>query len=395
MTGLANRPKPFGVLVGIAEACDGVLGALEVAAEGPGGPARRASGAMIGRLGCGSVTPPWEADFAGRLERHTIHSAALEGNHLGDPADRPLWVYVPPGYDEEPGLRYPAVYVIQGYTGQLTMWANRTAYRQPFPEMADELFARREAPPCIVVYVDAWTAYGGSQFVDSPGTGQYHTYLCEDVLGWVDTNYRTLARPEHRGIHGKSSGGFGAMITPMLRPDLFGGFATHAGDSLYEYCYIPEFAKAVRYLRDYDGSIERWWSDFRGRVAFTKPADETLLMMLGISACFSADPDGTPRLPFDPNSGVLEQQVWRRWLDWDPVRMVPNYADALRGLRAIWIDGGTRDEWFLDLGSQAFRDALAAIGVTDLHFELFEGAHGRIEYRYPLALAYLAERLSP
>ena len=43
---------------------------------------------------------------------------------------------------------------------------------------------------------------------------------------------------------------------------------------------------------------------------------------------------------------------------------------------------------------QAFRDALGEIGVTDLHFELFEGTHGRIEYRYALSLAYLAERLS-
>src|SRR5208282_4230331 len=106
---------------------------------------------------------------------------------------------------------------------------------------------------------------------------------------WVDARYRTLADAARRAIMGKSSGGFGAMITPMLRPDLFGGLATHAGDSLYEYCYIPEFATAVRALRDYDGSIDKWWEDFRGRVSFTKAADETLLMLLGVSACFSAD----------------------------------------------------------------------------------------------------------
>ena len=184
------------------------------------------------------------------------------------------------------------------------------------------------------------------------------------------------------------------MITPMLRPDLFGGLATHAGDALYEYCYITEFGKAVRHLRDYEGSIDRWWSDFQSRVAFTKSGDDTLLMMLAVSACFSADPDGTPRLPFDPQNGVLNEEVWARWLDWDPVRMVPRYEEALRSQRAIWIDGGTSDEWFLEIGGQAFRDALGSIGVTDVHFELFEGAHGRIEYRYPLALAYLAERLS-
>ncbi len=74
--------------------------------------------------------------------------------------------------------------------------------------------------------------------------------------------------------------------------------------------------------------------------------------------------------------------------------MVPDHASALSGMRAIWIDGGKSDEWYLDIGAQAFRDALGEIGVTDLHFELFEGTHGRIEYRYALSLAYLAERLS-
>ena len=337
---------------------------------------------------------PWTGVLAGRLDELVIESAALAGNRLGDPADRPLWVYVPPEYDDDPRRRYPSVYVIQGYTGHLTMWHNRSAFKQTFPERADALFASGAAPPCIVVYVDAWTAYGGSQFVDSPGTGRYHTYLCDEVVPFVDARYRTLAAPEHRGIQGKSSGGFGAMITPMLRPDLFGGLATHAGDSLYECSYIPEFPKAARALRAWDGSIERWWEDFSGREAFTRPDDQLLVILLGVAACFSADPDGTPRLPFDPATGALREDVWARWLAWDPVRMVPDHVDTLRGLRAVWIDAGTRDEWYLDLGAVAFRDALAGIGVTDVAFELFDAGHGGIDWRYPLALAYLAERLT-
>jgi hypothetical protein len=337
---------------------------------------------------------PWERELAGRIDQCTISSTVLEGNPLGDPAERPLWVYVPPGYDDDPGRRYPSVYVLQGYTGHVAMWANRSAYRLPFPEEADELFATGAAPPCIVVYVDAWTAYGGSQFVDSPGTGRYHTYLCDEVVPFVDSRYRTLTEAGHRAVQGKSSGGFGAMITPMLRPDLFGALASHAGDSYYELLYVPEFGKAVRALREYDGSIEKWWDDFRSRVAFTKPADATLLMLLGVSACFSAREDGAPELPFSPSSGRLREDVWQRWLAWDPVRMVPKYADALRGLRAIWVDGGTRDEWFLDVGGQAFCDALAEVGVKEVRFELFDGTHGRIEYRYALSLAYLAERIS-
>jgi S-formylglutathione hydrolase FrmB len=339
---------------------------------------------------------PWSADLAGQLEEHVVTSELLRGNPLGDPNDRPLWVYLPPGYDAGDGRRYPVVYVIQGYTGHLAMWRNRNPYRQPFPETADAVFARGDAPPAIVVYVDAWTRYGGSQFVDSPGTGRYHSYLCEEIVPWVDGHYRTMAQAAHRAIMGKSSGGFGAMITPMLRPDLFGALATHAGDALYEYCYITDFPKCVRLLRDYQGDIWRWWQDFSSRVSFTKEADEHLLMLLGVAACFSAREDGGVELPFDTRTGVLRPEVWQRWLDWDPVRMVPRYAGALRSLRAIWIDAGNRDDFYLDLGAEAFRAALHDIGVGSdvVRFELFDGTHGGIDYRYPLSLAWLCERIA-
>ena len=153
---------------------------------------------------------PWSTDLRGRIDQQTITSELLKDNPLKDPYERPLWVYLPPGYDAEPDRRYPSVYVIQGYTGHVAMWNNRAPFRQPFPETADAVFASGEAPPAIVVYVDAWTAYGGSQFVDSPGTGRYHSYLCEEVVPWVDAHYRTDAtaakraeqvRPQHRGDH--------------------------------------------------------------------------------------------------------------------------------------------------------------------------------------------------
>jgi len=339
---------------------------------------------------------PWSVQPAGRFEELTFDSAALRENPLGDPSERPLWVYLPPGYDEEPDRRFASVYAIQGLTGQLDMWRNRSPWRPNFPELADELFATGEAPPCLVVFVDCWTSLGGSQFLDSPATGRYHTYLCDEVVSFVDRRYRTLAAPEHRGIMGKSSGGYGAMVTPMLRPDLFGGLATHAGDALFEACYLPDLRVVARALRDeYDGSYERFWEDFRSRPAFAKQSDSVLMNVWCMAACYSADEDGTVRLPCDPLTSQLDEEVWQRWLQWDPVRMTPRHAEALRGMRAIYIDAGRRDEWFLDLGAEAFRRALTEIGVTDIRFELFDAGHGAIEYRYPIALAYLAERLSP
>jgi S-formylglutathione hydrolase FrmB len=321
-------------------------------------------------------------------------SDALRGNPLGDPHERPLWVYVPPGYEEEPERRYPSIYVIQGYTGQLDMWRNRSAFgAQTYPELADELFARGDAPAAIVVWVDAWTSLGGSQFLDSPAIGRYHTYLCE-IVSWVDERYRTLAEAAHRGIQGKSSGGYGAMVTPMLRPDLFGGLATHAGDALFEHSYLPDVREALRALRDkYDGSYDRFWEDFRTRPLQTRPGDFPIVNVWGMAAAYSAEEDGTVTLPVD-DDGRLRPDVWERWLAWDPVRMVEPHADALRSLRAIYVDAGKSDEYFLDLGAEAFRRALERIGVSDIFFELFDGKHGGILWRYPIALKYLAERLS-
>ena len=145
---------------------------------------------------------PWSTEPKGRFDEHVVESQLLRGNPLGDPHLRPLWVYLPPGYEDDLERRYPSVYVLQGLTGQLDMWRNRTAFRRSFPELVDEL-----AAPCLVVFVDAWTSLGGSQFVDSPGTGRYGSYLCDEVVAFVDERYRTLAAAAHRGVMGHSSGG--------------------------------------------------------------------------------------------------------------------------------------------------------------------------------------------
>jgi S-formylglutathione hydrolase FrmB len=342
------------------------------------------------------VPPPWGHAWAGRVDELALDSEALTANPLGDPHRRPLYVYTPPAYEAEPERRFPTVYVIQGLTGQLDMWRNRKAFAPNPLEAVDDWFAHDGSAQAIVAFVDAWTSLGGSQFVDSPATGRYHTYLCEEVVPLVDARYRTLPDAAHRGIAGKSSGGYGAMVTPMLRPDLFGGLATHAGDALFEVCYAPDFREAARALRDeYDGSYDAFWTSLRERPGRPKPTDGVLLNVWCMAACYSADPDGTVRLPFEVATGRVIPAIWERWLDWDPVRMVERHDEALRGMRAIWIDAGRSDDFYLDLGAQAFHAELERVGVPPdvVRYELFDGTHANIDWRYPQAIGWLAERL--
>ncbi|WP_410595602.1 alpha/beta hydrolase [Amycolatopsis sp. lyj-23] len=382
----------------------------------------------------GTNKPPWGVDLLGRVDRHWIASECLRPNLLGDPHERPMWVYVPPGYDDD-ARSYPTIYVIQGYTGYLTMWENRTPFRHSYLENVDALFRDGSVPSCLVVLVDTWTSYGGSQFVDSAGTGAYHSYLCDEVVPWIDGHYRTIVAAESRAITGKSSGGYGAMITPLLRPDLFGALASHAGDASFELPYAAEFGAATRALREYDADITRWWADFTppgrfgrqvedelgaageggvgdrralvrfavdvsprtytDRAPFSRPHDGMLLELWGVAACFSPGPDGRPQLPFDQRTGAIIPDIWQRWLDRDPVRMAARHTDAVRNLGSVWLDAGDRDDYYLDLAALEFAAALRRAGLAEdrIHCEVFEGTHAGIDHRYPLALRWLAERL--
>jgi len=184
-----------------------------------------------------------------------------------------------------------------------------------------------------------------------------------------------------------------------LRPDLFGGIATHAGDALFEVSLAPELASAAQALRNrYDGSFDRFWEDFRsGRPVLANRTDPILQNVYAVAASFSPTPEGSVELPFSLETGELVSSVWERWLAWDPVRLAETRGDALRSSRAIWIDAGRHDEYRLDLAATAVRAAVAKAGVADelVHFELFDGGHRGLDRRFPESLAYLAGRLAP
>ena len=335
---------------------------------------------------------PWERPLAGAFDQLVIESELLADNPLGDSARRPLLVYRSPGVARgRVSAGVPSVYVIQGYSGQVDMWLARTAFEPTIVERLDEMFSAGECPDAVIVFVDAWTSRGGSQFLNSTSTGRYLDYLCDEVVPFIDARYRTLAGRDHRGLAGKSSGGYGAMVVPMLRPDVFGALASHAGDALFECCYQREFPVVARALRDhFDGSFEV----FRERLAEADHFDwsrfGTPFEVYGYACAYSPDPDrpGEALLPFEISTGRSIDDVWARWLALDPVRMAAPNADALRSMHRIYLDCGRSDEYFLDLGAQAFSQELEKLGVEH-SLELFDGKHGGISYRYPGAIREL------
>ena len=141
-----------------------------------------------------------------------IDGTRLAGNLLGDPSERNLYVYLPPGY-ESSSRRYPTAYLLHAFGQDAEKFVypatDGQRWTPPLEDVLDPVFGRMGAAPMIVVIPDGDTRYGCGQWVDSPVTGNFEQYVVHDVIPHVDSTYRTLADAESRGVLGFSSGGFG------------------------------------------------------------------------------------------------------------------------------------------------------------------------------------------
>lgn len=319
-----------------------------------------------------------------------ITSPALQGNALGDPAERPVVVYLPPQYDPQGSKRYPALYCLHGYTGDAAALISARPWEYNVVQRMDRLICEQRMAPAILALVDGFTRLGGSQYVDSVQNGDYATYVLRDVVGHVDRAYRTLAQESSRAVLGKSSGGFGALHLCMTYPGTFAAFASHSGDSYFRYAHPPSFVVAHRTLEKHHWDIARFVEQFED--ANKRPQAEYQTMeMLGYAAAYSprsARPFDLD-LPFDRETGELREDVFARWLSFDPAEQCLHKQAELARLRLRYLDCGRRDEYALDVGARVVTARMRQLGL-DVRHEEFEDDHRNIGYRYDISLPALS-----
>jgi len=317
----------------------------------------------------------------GEVVVETLDSKVLRGNPLADPTRRDVAVYLPPKYD--PNKRYPAAYGVVGYTGTGKSLLNVDPLMEDLKTKLDRLIRSGKMGPMIVPMPDCFTRVGGNQYINSTATGRYDDYLVREIVPFVESKYRVF----RRGIWGKSSGGYGAIVQGMLHPDVWSALADHSGDSLFEFCYIPDFPKALAAFRERGGPT-RWLSWYWRQPARRQSVHFPTLNTIGMAAHYSPNPR-SPEIgtdfPFDLRTGEWRPEVWRRWRAWDPVNMVEKRARALRRMRLVYIDCGTKDEWNLIWGARVLHGKLTALGVRHV-YEEFDDGHLNVTYRYDVSL---------
>ena len=329
----------------------------------------------------------------GSLQVETVESRVLAGNPPGDPTLRDLYIYTPPGYPAG-AARYPVIWCLAGFTGRGRSFLNDAAWVPSLNERMDALVASGRAAPAILALPDCFTHLGGSQYVNSAGLGRYEDYVIEELVPLVDARYRTLPEARHRGVMGKSSGGYGSLVLGMRHPEIFGAVACHSGDAGFELCYKRDFGPAARRIRK-AGGVAAWMEKFRAQPR-KRSEDFPALDTVAMAAAYSPNPGNPPAycdLPFDVETGALREEVWRRWLEHDPVTLVDRHADALRRLRLFFLDCGTEDEFYLDMGARQLVRKLEALGIPH-EYEEFEDGHMNIPYRYDVSLPKLTAALA-
>lgn len=350
-------------------------------------------GRASGRRGGGRRGSGDEPLDRGELVRDRIESRALEGNPWDDPTTRDLFVYLPPGYSDADSRRYPLVLVLTGFLGIAEGPWQRKGFGEALHERMDRLVAEGKVPPMILATPDCFTSLGGSQYLDSAAQGRYETFVTEEVVSYLDATYRTLPEAAHRGVMGKSSGGYGALMLGMRHPDLFGALASHSGDSYFDYCYRLDFVTCWDELRR-AGGVEAWFAEFKQRDKLSSK-DVHTLNIVAMSAAYSPDasePLGL-RLPFDTETGEERADVMERWRLHDPVVQCREHVDALRGMQGIFLDCGLRDEWALQVGNRILSQRFTELRIPH-HHEEFEDGHMGLSYRYDVSLPFLGERLA-
>ena len=337
----------------------------------------------------------------GSIILETYDSKVLRNNPLGDPTERDFPVYLPKSYFKSESKRFPVVYLISGFTGKGIMNMNVNFLSENIKERLDRLIETKKMKEMIVVMPDCITKFGGSQFINSTGTGRYEDYLIKELVPFIDSKYRTIPDRNSRAVCGKSSGGYGSVVLSMRNPEVFGLMCSTAGDMYFEYCYQPSFQKFVSTIENYGKGDRAIVNFIKSEVNNKQPKPgyfHNIIEIIGMASCYSPNPNGLKSkgynfdLPFDLTTGELEKKVFNKWLMHDPVRMVNKYSSNLKKLNLIYLDAGIYDEYGLNIGARIFCDKLKKKNIKFIHEE-FKDGHRNIQYRYDRTFEIISKNI--
>lgn len=296
----------------------------------------------------GAAEPP-----RGNVVTELLASGILRENRTGLDPNRTIKVYLPPGYANS-NQAYPVVYFCHNIN-----WSAEQVFADGnMARLLEQAFARGVVGEFIMVAADYTTPTMGSLYENSPVSGRWLDFTVDELVPFIDGNFRTLPRSESRAVIGDFMGGRGALKLAMTRPDVFGSvYALHP--------VATGWGRLPMTYLDID------WQRIHGASAYADlPEGGRSRIFVMISQAFLPNPgrepfhcdfpveleDAQPRLNPVNNRALQAAFVLEGTLDRD--------AANLRALRGLAFDWGrydsTQDHVF---ANQVFSRKLADLGV--------------------------------
>ncbi len=333
--------------------------------------------------------PDWPE---GKVVRFEHQSDVLRNNPWDDPSARDFYVYLPAAYSDS-GEPYVCLWDFAGFTNTGPGHLNWKNQGENLSQRLDRLIGSGAMPPVVVPMPDCYNSLGGNQYVNSPAIGRYADYVVEELVPYLAERVNVRPGRNGRGVFGKSSGGYGALVHAMYYPDIWSGVASHAGDMGFEWVYRPDFPRAAAVLAAAGGDSYRFLKNFWHK-KHPGATDYSTLMTLAMAASY--DPgdnvDNAIQLPFDLHTCELDMERWKQWLRHDPLNLLESHAEQLAALEILYIDVGSRDQYNIQYGTRSFITKLEKLGVRH-HYEEFDGTHSGMDWRLDISLPMLAKAL--
>lgn len=328
---------------------------------------------------------------------HTHKSNAIRGFPMGDPHERSFPVYLPPGYNAKRRAPYPVVFMLAGWGGRGSHYLSQgLVFSTPLEQRLDEAIAARRLAPLILVFPDGGSKFGCSQYVNSPALGNYTDYICDELVDFIDRKYHTHRSADYRGIAGHSSGGFGALVCGLLRPERFPFLCSSAGDSFYEVSFLKNI-NAIMIELEAAGGVAPFIKMFlKSPNPWVLPTTKIETMLtLSMAPCYAPNLSRRPLLGdlfFDVKTGAVLPEIWEKYMTWDPVRMVDRYSANARKLRFVHLAAGLQDEHALQWGHRQIAEKLKAHRVPH-DLEEYPGGHGGHHWRFESRLITMLRKM--
>jgi enterochelin esterase-like enzyme len=335
------------------------------------------SAAALAFLVAAPLVQAAEGPAKGRVETVTVHGRALEGNLMGESPDREVSIYLPPSYDKERARRYPVVILLHGYSLTNKYWVGTTG--QGFgsidtPGAMDRDVASGAAREMILVMPDGNSKYQGSMYSASATSGDWESFVAEDLVGYVDSHYRTLSNRASRGLAGHSMGGYGTIRIGMKRPDVFSSlYILSACCLMNNPAAFAQRAAAQNRNTESNASGEARAGNGANSGNAPRRGGGFANVVNAEAAAWSPNPKNPPTYFDLPGAeGVDNALIAQKWAANSPLVMIDQYIPNLKRYSGIGMDVGRQDG--LSASNEQLAGVLAAYGI-DHAFETYEGDH--------------------